>query len=153
MKTFRDTTGRAWDLAVTIGTLKRIRSRLSVDLFSMHLGTPSLAERLVEDVALQVDAIFICIEPQARAAGVTDEQWAESMGGDAMAAAVDAFWEELIGFFLASRPGTAELARAARTAVRTRQLTSVLVAEAMRTTPGEPSTGSPGSHAAEIPPA
>jgi hypothetical protein len=149
MKTFRDNQGRPWELAMTIGAAKRIRSRLGVDIMALHDGTPPLVERILGDLALQVDLVYVCIEPQVRAAGITDEQWAESMGGGPMAEALEAFWQEIIDFFRPGRPGTAEMARTALEMVRLRQLAAASVGQSLRD--GPPSTSSPGSPAAAAP--
>jgi hypothetical protein len=110
MRSFKDALGRSWDLAVNVGTIKRIKGRVGVDLTCLADGEPPLVQRLTADMILQVDCIWAAIEPQARAAAVSDEQWAESMGGDAMAAAIEAFWQEVVDFFQPSRPGLAALA-------------------------------------------
>ena len=43
--------------------------------------------------------IYCLIKPQADKLGVTDEQFGQSLGGDAVLAAQTAFYEELVDFF------------------------------------------------------
>ena len=47
MKTFHDSTGRAWTVALNVGVLKRVRSLCDVDLMAAVEG--KLVERLVSD--------------------------------------------------------------------------------------------------------
>jgi hypothetical protein len=100
MKAFTDSAGRAWEIALNIGTVKRLRdSQLHVDLLSLQEGDPPLLTRLATDVYLLCDVLFVLIEPQAEAAGVTDEEFGAALGGDVILAASTAFWEELELFF------------------------------------------------------
>ena len=99
MKTFTDNAGRAWTLALTIGAAKRVKSLLGVNLLELEAGDPPLLTRRGTDVILLCDAIFALVKPQADAAGVTDEQFAAAMGGDAILATCQtAFYEELVDF-------------------------------------------------------
>ncbi len=148
MHSFKDNAGRTWDLAITVGTVKRIQGRLDVDLTALADGEPPLIRRLMGELILQIDAIWVAIEPQAKAAGVSDEQWVESMGGEAMAAALDAFWADLRDFFRPSRPGLAGLAQNAAELVNARQALAAELADLCvpkLAAPGTPSTGSPAS--------
>jgi len=61
-------------------------------------------------VILLCDVIFVLVKPQADAAGVSDEQFAAALGGDAILAAQTAFYEELVDFF--RKLGRTDLAKA-----------------------------------------
>lgn len=98
MQTFKDNAGRSWTLALTIGSVKRVRALLDVNLMNLEAGDPPLLTRLGTDVMLLVDVIFALLKPQADAQEITDEQWAEAMGGDAILAAQKAFYDELSDF-------------------------------------------------------
>lgn len=106
MHTFTDLKNRTWTLSLTIATAKRVKSLLAdrgVDLLQMETtdsvsGIP-LFTRLAVDIELLCDVIFACIQPQAVEAGVSDVQFGESLGGDVIFKARDAFFKEIIDFF------------------------------------------------------
>lgn len=117
MHAFTDSEGRAWMLALTIGSAKRVRALLDVDL--LELCAPGegkdalpLLTRLGTDVMLLCDVIFALLKPQADEQGVSDEQWALAMGGDAILKAQKAFYEEMVDFF--HRLGRRDVEKAAR---------------------------------------
>jgi len=116
MHSFTDTAGRTWTVSLNYGSIARIKALTGVDLFKLDEGDPPLLTRLGTDVALLCDVIFAAIKPQADAQGVSDEQWAEAMGGDAILAAQTAFYEELVSFFQSL--GRRDMARAAATQQR-----------------------------------
>jgi len=158
MRSFTDNTGRAWSLSLTIAAVKRVKGLLGVDLLDLSSGTPPLISRLGTDVVLLCDVVYAILQPQADAAGVTDEQFGAALGGEAVEAAVGAFFAELADFFRQIRrtDQSAAIAKQARfvdLAVRrieTRIDRLDLEAEveaAMAETPGESSTSSPGPSA------
>jgi hypothetical protein len=99
MKTFTDSAGRTWTIALTIDAAKRVKSLLGVNLLELEAGDPPLLTRLGTDVILLCDVIFALVRPQADAAGVSDEQFAAALGGEAILAAQTAFYGELVDFF------------------------------------------------------
>ena len=103
MKTFDDNAGRTWTVAVTINAVKRVKGLLDVDLTDLMDGDPPLLTRLDTDIVLLCDVIFALVKPQADEQGVTDEQFAEALGGDAIIQAHDALLEELADFFRSLR--------------------------------------------------
>jgi len=103
MKTFDDNAGRTWTVAVTINAVKRVKGLLDVDLTDLMDGDPPLLTRLDTDIVLLCDVIFALVKPQADEQGVTDEAFAEALGGDAIIAAHDALLEELADFFRSLR--------------------------------------------------
>lgn len=113
MRVFKDSTGRSWEISMNINTVKRVKGLLGgVDLLKMEEtpeGTPLLTS-LAVDIELLCDVIFACVKPQADAAGVTDVQFGEALGGEAILHARDAFFKELIDFF--QMLGRIELVRA-----------------------------------------
>ena len=154
MKTFTDNAGRTWTLTLTIDAAKRVKSLLDVNLLELEAGDPPLLTKLGTDVILLCDAIFALVKPQADAAGVTDEQFAAAMGGDAILAAQTAFYEELVDFF--RKLGRSDLAKVvdaqrrmidlAVQRIETR-IDRLDLEAAIETTLGEPSTNSPPSSA------
>jgi len=159
MKTFTDTAGRTWTLALTIDAAKRVKSLLDVNLLELDLpagkagaGDPPLLTRLGTDVILLCDVIFALVKPQADAAGVSDQEFAAALGGDVVLAAQTAFYEELVDFF--RKLGRGDLAKAVDAQRRMIDLTVARIKTridrldleaAVESTLGEPSTSSPQS--------
>jgi len=123
VQSFTDNEDRTWPVTLTIGSAKRVRGLLGLNLLepcepdttAEGEGLPVLT-RLGTDVMLLCDVIFALVKPQADQQGVTDEQWAEAMGGDAILAAQQAFYEELVDFF--HRQGRQDVEKAVRTQQR-----------------------------------
>jgi hypothetical protein len=154
MKTFKDSSGRDWTLAVTIDCVKRIRDALKVDLLDLFGGEPPLLTRLDTDVVLLCDAIFVALKPQADAAGVSSEQFGAALGGDAIIAARDAFWEALADFFQSLRRQEVVKAIHKQTELVTaavklagQRIENIDVPKMLSETFGEPSTSWPASSA------
>jgi len=102
MRSFTDNAGRTWTLSLTYGSAKRVKALLKdddVDLLALEQGDPPLLTRLATDVMLLCDVIFALLKPQADEQCISDEQWAEAMGGKAITDAQDALYEEIISFF------------------------------------------------------
>ena len=97
MKTFKDNEGRTWTVSVNIATVKRVKTLLSVNLLDAIEG--KLIEKLATDPVLLCDVIYAVCKPEADRNNVTDEQFGQSMGGDAIEHATVALLEELVDFF------------------------------------------------------
>lgn len=97
-RSFTDTAGRTWQIEITVGAAKRIRSLAGVDVMGILDPSSGVLDRLADPVAL-VDAIFAAIKPAADELGVTDEEFAEAIGGDVLADAAEAMVEAVIDFF------------------------------------------------------
>ena len=95
MKTFSDTTGRIWSIAVNVDAVKRVRDLLNEDL----LDVKQILERLMVDPILLCDVIYCICKPQADMEGVSDEQFGQAMGGDSILHAKRALLGELVDFF------------------------------------------------------
>jgi arsenate reductase-like glutaredoxin family protein len=95
---------------MNLGAVKRLKGLLNVDLLALAEGDPPLLTRLAMDVILLCDVIFALVKPQADELGVTDEQFAAALGGDAILSAQKAFYEEMADFFL--KLGRDDLAKA-----------------------------------------
>ena len=100
MKTFVDSASRSWTLSMTIDSIKRVRDLLGINLVEPESGEPPLITRLGTDVVLLCDVIYALVKPQADKLGITDVEFAAALGGDAILNAQNAFYEELVDFFL-----------------------------------------------------
>ena len=105
MKSFTDNKGRAWEIVVTVATVKRVRALCKVDLNSIveldknNKPSAELLERLSSDPVLLVDVLYAICKPQADKLGVTDEDFGEAMAGDVIEHATTALLEDVIDFF------------------------------------------------------
>lgn len=103
MQTFKDMDGREWRLSVTVGSIKRVKQLVDIDLTRLDEGDPPLLTRLGTDVMLLCDVIYALVQPQASERNITDEDFGQSLGGDVITHACDALWKELRDFFLSIR--------------------------------------------------
>ena len=97
MHTFQDTQGRTWSVSINVDTIRRVRSRLSINLSDAMDG--KLVERLSADPVLLCDLLFVMVQPEAEAKNVTDEDFGRALGGDVLDFASTALLEELVDFF------------------------------------------------------
>ena len=97
MRTFKDCEGRTWSVTLNVHQMKRIRANLGVDL--VNVIALDEVDRIANDPCLLVDILWVCVEEEAKAAGVTDEQFGRSLAGDAIEDATRAVLDELVDFF------------------------------------------------------
>lgn len=95
MRTFQDSGGRTWTIAVTVDAVKRVRDLLKEDLLDIEETVP----RLLLDPILLCDCVYCVCKPQADAEQVSEVDFARAMAGDAIARAKAALLEELVDFF------------------------------------------------------
>ncbi|MBI9017373.1 MAG: hypothetical protein JEZ07_08955 [Phycisphaerae bacterium] len=98
MRIFSDTTGRQWQINMTIGSVKQVKALTGYDLLELDKGDRPLLATLRTDIMAVCDVIFALVKKQAEEAGISDEQFAEALGGNAIVVAQDAFWDELEDF-------------------------------------------------------
>ena len=105
MRTFKDNAGRTWGVTLNVLQMKRIRAHLGIDLvnvITLDAGGKvkvDLVDRIVNDPCLLVDILWVCVEDEAKAAGVTDEEFGRSLAGESIEEATRAFLDELVDFF------------------------------------------------------
>ena len=99
MKTFKDSEGREWPVAVNTTTAKRVRDLCNVDLLDVASDRGALILRIAADAVLLGDVLYAMCRTKAEERGLTDEQFGEAMDGDAVEAATEALLEELVDFF------------------------------------------------------
>src|SRR5687768_6394236 len=95
MRTFKDTVGRTWNVALNIGTAKRIKEAMGLDL----LDNGQSIQQIAGDPYLMGNVLFVICEAQCKQLDVTDEQFGESLAGDVIDDALTALVEELVDFF------------------------------------------------------
>ena len=99
MRSFTDSEGREWQVSVTVGSIRRVRDLLGVNLSNYLEGEPPLIDRLQRDVVLLGDVLYCLVKPQADERGVSDEKFGSALSAEAFGIAVIVFWEEFSGFF------------------------------------------------------
>jgi len=96
MRTFKDTEGREWTIAIHTTAIKRVRDLTSVDL--LEIQDLSIIDRLSNDPVLLVDVVYAACKPQADERSVSDEQFGCAMSGDVIDEAYKALIEDLVAF-------------------------------------------------------
>ena len=101
MKTFTDTQGRVWTIAVTVDAVKRVRALTGTDLLAVAGG--DLLERLSTDPVLLADVLYAVVKPEADAKQVTDADFGRALAGDAIGSATAALLGDIVDFFPAPK--------------------------------------------------
>lgn len=99
MRSFKDSKGDIWDVAIHITAERRLRSRLNFSLIDLAKDKfIGLADFLGDPIRL-VDVLYVICEDQCRERGISDEDFGRRMFGDTITKATQAFLEELTDFF------------------------------------------------------
>ena len=99
MPRFSDSSGREWPVTITIGTVRRVKADLSVNLADIHEGDPPLMNRIATDPTFFCDVLLSILRPEIEKAGLPEDEFWNRLGGDVVKRAYDAFWAELRDFF------------------------------------------------------
>ena len=99
MKAFQDNAKRTWLVTINVAAVKRCRALVGVDLYGLVGGGFEALKSLLADPVQLVDTLYVLCKAEADRQGITDEAFAEALGGDALDAATQAFVEELVDFF------------------------------------------------------
>jgi hypothetical protein len=117
MAIFKTSDDRVWPVEITVGTIKRVKTLLSIDLANPEDGEPPLIGRLSTDVLLLCDTLYAILKPQLDLAGVDDETFGGLLGGESLADGQAALFEALADFFQRlGRTEKAAMVRAQETA-------------------------------------
>lgn len=131
MRRFVDNQGRDWRIDINVGTLLDIKTELGVDLLSDPQSMPL-------DIEKQVDMLWLLVSEQAEHRRVTSRDFAKSLGGEAIAKAVDALMHEVADFFCHLRKSDGVLIREAWSGLQQMQQ---MTAEQVEMSLGKLSTG------------
>lgn len=101
MASFKDLAGRTWPVVITVDVARRLRDRLKVDVLTEKL--PELFARVLGDLILLCDVLFVIVERDAEKLKVTDEGFGSAMGGSALEEGADAFMQALVDFIPSPR--------------------------------------------------
>jgi hypothetical protein len=103
MTTFLDSEGREWRLALTIGLCRKIRDEVGVDIGNLKDGQAFL--QMAADPYRFAETLWMLCEVQAEKTGVSPEQFAEGLTGDALDGALVALLEAAANFTRAPMRG------------------------------------------------
>jgi hypothetical protein len=93
----KDTNGREWLFRFTARTVRELAAETKLDTKALT-GPRSLLQRLGEDETTLYLCLWITIRPEAQAAGVTEDEWFESLDDDALQCASQEWLEAYINF-------------------------------------------------------
>jgi hypothetical protein len=94
MHRFKDNADREWDISLNGWQLKKLKETIDFDARD-HESILKAAN----DPLLLCNVLFVLCEKQAKERGVSDEQFGEALGGDAIDAATEAYIQESVDFF------------------------------------------------------
>jgi len=97
MKTFVDSTGRAWTISMTIGEAARLRDALKVNILSPELD--DVLVRLVTDDLFLFEVLNVLLLPQMEKYDIAAEEVRSLFDGGTLLRAHTALYEELLDFF------------------------------------------------------
>jgi hypothetical protein len=95
MQKFKDIHGRDWTVNVTVSTVKRVKAQLDIDM----LNNIDEFIKLTKDIMSLCDILYVVCWDEAEQRGITDEQFAASLGGPVLREAESALSEAYIAFF------------------------------------------------------
>jgi len=96
MNVFKDNAGREWTVAITVGSIMRVRETIDVDLLDLVDG--KLIEKLLSDPILLCKIIYVVCQPDAEKRGVSGQQFFDAMSGDDIDQATKILIDELVSF-------------------------------------------------------
>ena len=99
MKKFKDSKNKEWEIALTIGSARRTLDLTGINLLEPESGDPPVLTRLGTDEILLCNVIYSLCKSQADESDISDEAFGLRLGGEAILAAQEAFYAELIDFF------------------------------------------------------
>lgn len=135
--TFRDRHGRDWTLDITVGTSRRIKSTLGINLLTLMNDNFRAMNELLNDPEQLVNVLYLICKPRADTLTVatpgvpggtrpfTDEDFGDALAGDSLWAATEAFQEAFLDFF----PGPAK-ASVRKMLAKSREVMGLVMAQA-----------------------
>lgn len=155
MQTFKDRNGKSWLLEITLGAAMRVNREIGLNLYTLIDNNQDGLMKLLGDPLQLADVLWIIVRPTAEANGITQDCFFESLLGDTLEKAQDAFVEAYCDFFpdrgvaetlrkviAKTRALMATAQKRAHKAIESLDLDSL--AEKLKSSPGEP-PGPPAS--------
>lgn len=99
MSTFKDAKGKDWVIEINVNAVKRIKNMTGVDVTKIDNGKDSVFAILSEDMFLLADVLYAACKKQADERQMSPDDFGESLSGDVIESATEAFMDALIAFF------------------------------------------------------
>lgn len=96
---FRDLAGRTWLITIRVGSLRMLRNEYDLDLLQILNPDKNPLAQLADDPYRICDVLWALIKTQAAEAGVSEQEWQDSMAGDCLSEAANALIDATIDFF------------------------------------------------------
>jgi hypothetical protein len=98
MKTFTDSKGRPWELAINCDTIEAVKEACQCNVLDLLDPESDLTREATAFPPVIAKLLFAAVTDQAKSKEVDDREFRICMGGDNLADAYDALLEELISF-------------------------------------------------------
>lgn len=100
MASFKDTSGRTWQVRITVATIRRIKDYAGIDMTgAAAFGEGGALMTLSQDYIALGRALFAVVKNDAEARSVSEDDFLDALAGDTIQAAADAFLEAVADFF------------------------------------------------------
>lgn len=99
MQQFKDEKNRKWDVTISGLELKKVKSRLDINLMSVLEDDFALLKEIASDIVLMGSILWVCCESQAKAMEVDEDEFFTGLLGDSILDAQTALFEAIADFF------------------------------------------------------
>jgi hypothetical protein len=99
MASFQDRHGKTWPIEITLGVLTRVRSETGIDLLTLHEPESPALQALRDDPVALLAVLLVVLRPRLREAGVSDDQFADSLQEEHVWGAVEALLTGMIDYY------------------------------------------------------
>lgn len=100
MASFKDGNNNEWIIALNIGSIKRVKTNIDIDLlYTDDAQETPLLLSLQDDPCELADILYHLIKPQADKKDVSYEAFLDAVDGDTIAGGYNALTDELVNFF------------------------------------------------------
>jgi len=113
MSQFTDRLGETWFLTITVGTIRRVKTLLKIDLYALIDDKCRPLFELLGDLERFIDLLFVLTHPAAKIGGdrqaaddAAEHKFAEAFDGTTLEEAGRVFLEALADFFPSPRRET-----------------------------------------------
>lgn len=99
MQQFKDEKNRKWDVTISGLELKKVKSRLDINLMSVLEDDFALLKEISTDIVLMGSILWVCCEAQADKEGIDEDEFFTGLLGDSIVDAQTALFEAIADFF------------------------------------------------------
>ncbi len=103
MKSFKDSSGKSWDLKLTIGKARIIKSRFDIDVVGGDMGI--ITTRLHGEPLTRMEIIYVLLTDND---GLNQDQFEDLHDAESYLKADEAFWDEFANFTQSLSPARGE---------------------------------------------